>query len=53
MKARLDTQALRWFLAGSSKLSLKALALIRDPHAVILVSPAALWEISMKDALGT
>ena len=52
MTALLDTHALLWFLAGSSKLSLRALAFIRDPQSVILVSPAALWEISIKDALG-
>lgn len=52
MKGLLDTHTLLWFLAGSSKLSVKALAFIQDPRNTLFVSPAALWEIGIKDALG-
>jgi PIN domain nuclease of toxin-antitoxin system len=52
MKGLLDTHALLWFLAGSNKLSIKALAFIQDQRNTLFVSPAALWEIGIKDALG-
>ena len=52
MTALLDAHALLWFLAGSSQLSVRALACIQDPQNTIFVSPATLWEISIKDALG-
>ena len=52
MKALLDAHALLWFFSGSSKLSAKALACIQDPQNTLFVSPAMLWEISIKDALG-
>ena len=52
MKAILDAHALLWFFGGSSRLSAKALACIHDPQNTLFVSPATLWEISIKDALG-
>ena len=52
MKAILDAHALLWFFAGSSRLSAKALACIQDPQNTLFVSPATLWEISIKDSLG-
>lgn len=52
MKALLDAHVLLWFFAGSGKLSAKALAYIEDPRNTLFVSPATLWEISIKDALG-
>jgi PIN domain nuclease of toxin-antitoxin system len=52
MRAILDAHALLWFLAGSNKLSRKALDFIQNPDHTLLVSPATLWEISIKDALG-
>jgi len=52
MKALLDAHALLWFLAGSSKLSAGALAFIEDSGNTLFVSPATLWEIGIKDALG-
>ncbi len=52
MKAVLDTHALLWFFAGSSQLSRKALAFIQDRRNTVFVSPASLWEISIKDTLG-
>lgn len=52
MKALLDTHTLLWFLAGSSRLSAAALMFIQDPQHTLFVSPAVLWEISIKDSLG-
>lgn len=52
MKALLDTHALLWFLAGSSKLGERARTFIQDPQNTLFVSPAVLWEISIKDSLG-
>lgn len=52
MNALLDAHALLWFLAGSDRLSAKALACIQDSENTIFVSPVTLWEISIKDSLG-
>ncbi len=52
MNMLLDTHALLWYLAGSSHLSTAALAAIQDPANILFVSPATLWEISIKDSLG-
>ena len=52
MTALLDAHALLWFLAGSSKLSAKALSFIQDQRNTLFVSPATVWEIGIKDALG-
>jgi len=52
MNVLLDAHALLWFLAGSSQLSAKALSCIQDSQNTIFVSPATLWEISIKDSLG-
>ncbi len=52
MKALLDAHTLLWFLAGSKKLSEVALKFIQDRQNTLFVSPAVLWEISIKDSLG-
>ena len=52
MNAIVDAHALLWFFAGSSRLSDKARAYIQDTRNTIYVSPATLWEIGIKDALG-
>lgn len=52
MNLLLDAHALLWFFAGSGRLSGKALAAIQDAQNTVFVSPATLWEISIKDALG-
>ena len=52
MKGLLDAHALLWFLAGSSKLSVRARAFIQDQRNTLFVSPATLWEIGIKDSLG-
>lgn len=48
----LDTHVLLWRLAGSAKLGTNATALLDDPRNDIFVSAAAVWEISIKRALG-
>jgi PIN domain nuclease of toxin-antitoxin system len=52
MNAILDAHALLWFFAGSTKLSSNALECIQNPANTLFVSPATLWEISIKDSLG-
>jgi PIN domain nuclease of toxin-antitoxin system len=52
MRLLLDAHALLWFLAGDSKLGMKALACIQDTRNILFVSPATLWEIGIKDTLG-
>ena len=52
MKAILDAHALLWSFAGSNKLSANALECIQNPTNTLFVSPATLWEISIKDSLG-
>ena len=52
MKALVDTHALLWYFGGNPKLSQKALAFIQNRSNVLFVSPATLWEISIKDTLG-
>jgi PIN domain nuclease of toxin-antitoxin system len=39
-------------VAGNKRLSSKALAFMQQRANVLFVSPATLWEISIKDALG-
>jgi PIN domain nuclease of toxin-antitoxin system len=48
----LDTHTLLWFLAGDSKLSGTARALVEDDGNDILVSVGTLWEIAIKVSLG-
>ncbi len=52
MKYLIDTHAFLWFNEGSSELSPMARTLIEDPENEIFISIAALWEISIKTALG-
>ena len=48
----LDTHALLWWLDDPSLLSAKAQEAIRDPDHRVLISTAAIWEMSIKKALG-
>lgn len=48
----LDTNALLWSLLEPDKLSPTALATIKDPETVLLVSSASAWELSIKHKLG-
>ena len=52
MTVLLDTNALLWSLLEPHKLSERALATIKDPETVVLVSSASAWELSIKHQLG-
>ena len=52
MRLLLDTHALVWALADTSRLSQTARAAIVDETNAVLVSAAAVWEIEIKRALG-
>ena len=52
MRLLLDTHALLWFLEGSPRLGVKVRNAIRNIQNDVFVSPAAIWEISIKDSLG-
>ena len=48
----LDTHALLWFLSDPKELSKESYLAISDPLRRIYFSSAAIWEISIKRALG-
>ncbi len=48
----LDTHAFLWWLSDDPKLSTAARDAIRDPHAIVHVSAASIWEIAIKAKLG-
>lgn len=48
----LDAHTLLWWLAGDPTLGAEALKAIADPVNEVLVSPASVWEIEIKRALG-
>jgi PIN domain nuclease of toxin-antitoxin system len=48
----LDTHTLLWWLADNRALAKPARQAIADPEAIVYVSAAAAWEISIKSALG-
>ena len=52
MTVLLDTNALLWSLLEPHKLSEQALATVKDPETVVLVSSASAWELSIKHQLG-
>ncbi len=52
MSLLLDTQALLWFVLDDSRLSAKAREQIVATDALVLVSPASLWEIAIKISIG-
>ena len=52
MHLLLDTHTLLWWLEGDPTLSTRALEAIGSPHAEVVVSPASIWEASIKRALG-
>lgn len=51
MNLLLDTHALLWWLAGET-IEADAAGRIADPDALVAVSAASLWEISIKRAAG-
>jgi PIN domain nuclease of toxin-antitoxin system len=48
MRLLLDTHAFLWWLDDDPKLSAAARDAIRDPHALVHVSAASIWEIAIK-----
>jgi len=48
----LDTHILLWWLCNSPRLRVEPRALIANPHHEIYISPASVWEASIKRALG-
>ena len=52
MNLLLDTHVFLWWLADDPALDAEARQAIRDPAAIVHVSAASLWEISIKEALG-
>ena len=52
MNLLLDTQAILWWLTESSRLGLRARALIADPGNAAWVSAASVWEIAIKTSTG-
>jgi PIN domain nuclease of toxin-antitoxin system len=48
----LDTHVALWAITDSPKLSRKARELIESPKAIVWISVASVWEISIKHALG-
>ena len=52
MRLLLDTHAFLWWLSDDRKLSAAARDAIRDPHAIVHVSAASIWEIAIKAKLG-
>ena len=52
MRLLLDTHAFLWWLSNDRKLSTAARDAIREPHAIVHVSAASIWEIAIKAKLG-
>jgi PIN domain nuclease of toxin-antitoxin system len=50
MQLLIDTQAILWFQASDSKLTIKATNLIADQQNKCFVSMASLWEMAIKVA---
>ncbi len=52
MRLLADTHAYLWWLADDPKLGSEAREAMAEPTAIIYVSAASIWEISIKSALG-
>ncbi len=52
MRLLLDTHAYLWWLSDDPKLSAEARDGMADPAAIVYVSAASVWEISIKVQLG-
>lgn len=52
MSFLLDTHTLAWAVGDPSLLGPNALAHLQDPASVLLVSPASIWEMSIKHRAG-
>lgn len=52
MKLLLDSHAFLWWLEESPKLSSEARQAVADPSAIVHISAATVWELSIQAALG-
>ncbi|CAN5500437.1 type II toxin-antitoxin system VapC family toxin [soil metagenome] len=52
MRYLLDTHALAWAVSDPGRLSDEARALLRNPGNALLLSPASIWEMSIKHRAG-
>jgi PIN domain nuclease of toxin-antitoxin system len=52
MRVLLDTHVFLWWLAGDTRLPVRAREILGDPLVVGLVSAASAWEISTKVRIG-
>jgi PIN domain nuclease of toxin-antitoxin system len=52
MRLLLDTHAFLWWLTDDPRLSAATRDAIREPHAIVHVSAASIWEIAIKAKLG-
>ncbi|MFZ5560746.1 MAG: type II toxin-antitoxin system VapC family toxin [Pseudomonadota bacterium] len=52
MNLLLDTHVALWAISDSPRLSTRARELIESPRAVVWISAASVWEISIKHGLG-
>ena len=52
MNLLLDTHVLLWWLQDSDRLGRRARNAILRPGAVVFISAASIWEISIKSAMG-
>ena len=52
MRYLLDTHALAWAVGDPSRLGRRSRELLGDPANDLLVSPASIWEMSIKHRLG-
>ena len=52
MRLLADTHAYLWWLEDDPKLSSKAREAMAEPSAIVHVSAATIWEISIKSSLG-
>lgn len=52
MNLLLDTRVALWAISDSPRLSTRARELIESPRAVVWISAASVWEISIKHGLG-
>jgi PIN domain nuclease of toxin-antitoxin system len=52
VKLLLDSHTFLWWLAEDPKLNAEARQAVADPYAIVHVSAATVWELSIKAALG-
>ncbi len=52
MRLLVDTHVWLWWLSEPTRLNSEALARLRDPNSVVLISAVSVWEIVIKHGLG-